>query len=179
MAAHDDSAIPIQELLERLAQGVAEIERLDEPVRGHVIQFLDELELLHRTALSRLGDELSEDVLERLRAADPALSWLLDAYGVGLDERAEAEAALEPIRPYIHSHGGELEVLDVNEGVVRLKMSGSCSGCTASAQTLTRGVEEALREGFPGFVRIDVEEDEAPAHPPPGPTLLELEDRLA
>jgi hypothetical protein len=44
--------------------------------------------------------------------------------------------------------------------------------------TLQKGVEEALRERFPGFVELEVEEIEAPAHPPPGPTLLQIENRL-
>jgi Fe-S cluster biogenesis protein NfuA len=56
-------------------------------------------------------------------------------------------------------------------------MSGACSGCSASAITLREGIEEALRERLPGFARIEVEEDPAPRHPPPGPTLLQIQRR--
>lgn len=167
-----------RDLLDRLATGLAEIERLDEPTRSHVLAFLDDFEALHRTALSGFEQLIGSDEVSRLRRADSALAWLLDAYGVGVDERAEAETALESVRPYIHSHGGHIEVLDVRDGVVRVRLSGSCSGCTASAETLTRGVEQALRESFASFAGLEVEPDDAPAHPPPGPTLIQVEDRL-
>lgn len=169
----------LDEVLSRIEELLAVVESFDEPARERVFALLDGIDYLHRMALGALPDALGAAGVERLRAADPALAWLLDAYAVGVDERAAAETALEEIRPYIHSHGGEVELLDAREGVVRLRLSGACSGCTASAITLKEGVERALREGFPGFTALDVEEDEAEAHPPPGATLLQLEDRLS
>ena len=162
------------ELLERLEERLSQLETLDEPHRSAVFELLDGIDTLHRTALRELGAALDEPTLARLRTHSAALAWLLDAYSVGVDERAAAEAALESIRPYVHSHGGRVEVLDVDAGVVRLRLAGACSGCTASAITLKEGIEGALRDGFPGFVAAEVEEDEAPAHPPPGPTLLQI-----
>jgi Fe-S cluster biogenesis protein NfuA len=102
------------------------------------------------------------------------VAWLFEAYAVGVDERAAAEVALEAVRPYLHSHGGDVAVLDARGGVVRVRLSGACSGCTASTITLRRGVEEALRERMPGFAAMEVEEDDALPHPPPGPTLLQI-----
>lgn len=142
-----------------------------------MFEFLDGLETLHRSALHRLSDALGGAEVERLRDSDPAIAWLLGAYGVGIDERQEVEAALDEVRPYIESHDGSLKVLDVADGVVRVELAGSCSGCTASAVTLREGVEKALRENFPGFAGLEVEEDDAERHPPPGPTLLQIEDR--
>lgn len=174
-------------VLDRLNKGLAELEHLEEPARGQVFDFLGDLEQLHRTGLHRLAELLGADDVQRLREGDRAVAWLLEAYGVGVDERAEAEAALEKeVRPYVHSHGGSLEVLEVVDGVVRVRMAGSCSGCTASAATLRNGVERALVEGMPGFVALEVEEDEDPApphpppsvpQPPPGATLLPIEAR--
>ena len=161
-------------LLGRLEVLLGEIEELDEDVRASVFELMDGFDLIHRSALGALGRELGDETVERLRAADPAIAWLFDAYRVGVDERAQADAALESVRPYIHSHGGEVEVLEVTGGVVRLRLSGSCSGCTASAITLQHGIDEALREHLPGFVATEVEEDDAEAHPPPGPVILEL-----
>jgi nitrite reductase/ring-hydroxylating ferredoxin subunit/Fe-S cluster biogenesis protein NfuA len=71
---------------------------------------------------------------------------------------------LESVYPYFKSHGGKLEVLGVEEGRVRVRLSGSCEGCPGTATTLTRVVEEALREGFPGFKELVAEEP-----PPPAP----------
>ena len=126
-------------------------------------------------ALGRVGAQLGAEQIARLRAGDPAIDWLFDTYAVGVDERAAAEAALESIRPYIDSHGGAVEVLGAHEGVVRVRMSGACAGCTASAVTLQSGIEEALREHFPGFARVEAEQDDAAPHPPPGPQLLQIE----
>lgn len=164
----------LDELLRRLEELIEEIERLDEPVRGRVFELLDGVDAVHRLALGRLAEALGPERLDALRRADPAIGWLLDAYGVGTDQRAAAEAALDAIRPYIHSHGGKVEVLGATGGVVRVRLSGACSGCTASTITLQRGIEEALRANLPWFAGVEVEQDEAEAHPPPGPTLLQL-----
>lgn len=165
----------LDELLDHLERLLSEIERISEADRERVFALLDGIDALHRMALLEMAAQLSEDDLERLRQGHPAVAWLFDAYSVGVDESGVADRALESIRPYIESHGGKVDILDVTGGVVRLKMSGACAGCTASAITLREGVEEALRDGFAGFVRIEVQEDPAEPHPPPGPTLLQIE----
>ncbi len=163
------------DVLQRLEELLGEIEALDDPVREQVFELLDGIDAMHRMALGRLGQTLEPETLEQLRGADPAVGWLFDAYAVGIDERAAADAALESVRPYIESHGGSVDVLGAEAGVVQLKLSGACSGCTASAVTLREGVEEALRDNFAGFRAMEVEEDDGPAHPPPGPTLLQIQ----
>lgn len=166
------------EILDRFEVLLAEVEAWEEPHRSMAFELLQQVDVVHRFALERLGQHLGADLLARLRAEDPAVAWLLDAYAVGVDERTAAEEALHPVLDYIHSHGGEVSVLGVRDGVVRLRLSGECSGCTASAVTLREGVEKALREGFPGFSRMEVEEDQgAHPHPPPGPTLLQIGPR--
>jgi Fe-S cluster biogenesis protein NfuA len=164
----------LDDLLGRLEDLLAEVQRLDEAAQRPVFELLDGIDLLHRMALGRLADGVGADTLRRLRDTDPAVAWLLDAYGIGIDEVAAAEAALESIRPYIHSHGGKVELLGVERGTVHLKLSGACSGCSASAVTLQEGIEEALREHLPGYAAVEVEEEPAAPHPPPGPTLLEI-----
>lgn len=168
MSAFDD-------LLDELERRLTEAQELDPSAQATVFSMLDGVDALHRYALERLGALLTVEQLGRLRGADPAVAWLLDAYAVGVDERAQAEHALESVRPYLHSHGGDVAVLEARGGVVRVRLSGACSGCTASTVTLRRGVEEALREQLPGFSAMEVEEDDAPAHPPPGATLLQIE----
>ncbi|MDP9401575.1 MAG: NifU family protein [Actinomycetota bacterium] len=168
----------LDDLLTRLEHLLAQVEELDEQAREPVLELLDGLDALHRLALARLPAALGADGVARLRQADPALAWLLDAYGVALDERAAAERALDEVRPYLRSHGGEVEVRDARDGVVRVRLTGTCSGCTASAITLTEGVERALRDGLPGFAALHVEDDGAAPHPPPAATLLQIESRL-
>ncbi len=164
-------------LLDRLEELLGEVESLDEVVRGTVFELLDGVDALHRLAITRLADVLGD--VEPLRRADPAVAWLLEAYGVGVADSSAASAALEQIRPYLHEHGGEVNVLGVEHGVVRVQLTGACSGCTSAAVTLRDGVEEALREGLPGFVAMQVEPDSgAPAHPPPSsPVLIQITSR--
>lgn len=178
MVSHADGNLDMSRLddhLDELERLLAEVDALDDAVRGRVFALLDGIDALHRHALGRIASLLAPQDVERLRATDPAIAWLFDAYAVGVDERAAAEAALDAVRPYLRSHGGDVAVVAAHAGVVRVRLSGACSGCTASTITLRQGVEEALRERFPGFAAMEVEEDDALPHPPPGPTLLQIE----
>ncbi len=174
----DASLAELGPLLDRLEELLGEVEGFNEDVRSIVFELLDGVDSLHRLALTRLADVVGD--VEGLRQADASVAWLLQAYGIGVDDSAAASTALDQIRPYLHEHGGEVEVLSVEHGVVRVQLSGSCSGCTAAAVTLRDGVEEALREGMPGFVAMDVAPDSgAPAHPPPTQVLLQIIPRPA
>jgi Fe-S cluster biogenesis protein NfuA len=175
--AADPSLAALGPLLDRLEELLGEVEDLDEPVRERVFELLDGVDAVHRLAITRLAGALG-DRLRPLRRDDVAVDWLFEAYGVGVDDVAAADTALEQVRPYLHEHGGEVEVLAVRSGVVRVRLSGACSGCTSASQTLRSGVEEALREGLPGFVAMDVAPDDgAPAHPPPTQVLLQITAR--
>ncbi|MHB2023154.1 MAG: NifU family protein [Mycobacteriales bacterium] len=169
----------LDQLLSRLEQLLEEVESWPEPLRGQTFEILDDVDGLHRLAITRLADALGEPARRQLVESDPAIGWLFEAYGVGLDERAAVEQALANVLPYIASHGGQLELRGVDRGVVRVAMSGACAGCSASAITLQQGVEQALRDGFPSFVALEVEETQAPSHEPPGPTLLQIQPRPA
>jgi Fe-S cluster biogenesis protein NfuA len=165
-------------LLDRLEELLGDVEALDDAVRETVFELLDGIDALHRLAMTRLADVVGD--VEPLRRADPAVAWLLEAYGVGVSDVVAASAALEPVRPYIHEHGGDVSVISVKDGVVRVQLTGACSGCTSAAVTLRNGVEEALRDGLPGFIAMDVAPDSgAPAHPPPTQVLLQITPRPA
>jgi Fe-S cluster biogenesis protein NfuA/nitrite reductase/ring-hydroxylating ferredoxin subunit len=108
--------------------------------------------------LLRLMDAIHRPALELLLAGSPehpiAAAVLAMYELVPLDEHTQVEEALDEVRPYIESHGGALELLGVEGGVVHVRMSGSCHGCAASAMTLRRGVETKLRERIPWFEEI-------------------------
>lgn len=175
----DASLAALGPLLDRLEELLADAEALDEHVRDRVFELLDGVDAVHRLAITRLADALADD-LRPLRRSDAAVDWLFEAYGVGVDDVNAASVALEQIRPYLHEHGGEVEVLAVQHGVVRVRLLGSCSGCTSAAQTLRHGVEEALRENLPGFAAMEVAPDDAVApHPPPAQVLLQITPRPA
>lgn len=163
-------------VLARLEELLDAVDTLPDADRINVIELLDRVDDLHRLALGQLGARLPAHQVEELRDAHPAIAWLFEAYGIGLDQRAAVGAALDRIRPYLHSHGGEVELREVTDGVVTVELTGACAGCSASAITLRDGVEEALRSGVPGFARLEVIEDlDAEPHDPPGPTLLQID----
>ena len=76
--------------------------------------------------------------------------------------------ALEEVRPYLESHGGDVELLAVEDGVVRLRMQGSCSGCPSSAMTLKLAIEDAIRKHAPEVEQIEAEDADACAGGGPG-----------
>jgi Fe-S cluster biogenesis protein NfuA len=62
------------------------------------------------------------------------------------------DKALDEIRPYIHSHAGDVNLVDVSdEGIVKLQMVGSCDSCPMSMITLRLGIERILKEKVPGI----------------------------
>ena len=142
-----------------------------------------QLDALVRT-LEREGDERALLVLELVDAIHrPALAhiaagkldhplaqFLLGMYDLAdVDPAILVEEALDGVRPYIESHGGHVELVEVDGGAVHLRLGGACDGCAGSTMTLTRGIEQALREHYPAFVRIVAHAPEA------GPQLLQIE----
>ena len=66
-------------------------------------------------------------------------------------------AALDSVRPYMESHGGNIELLGFEDGVVKLRLEGSCKSCRASSSTLELAVRQALQEAAPDLLGMDVE----------------------
>lgn len=59
------------------------------------------------------------------------------------------EAAIEKIRPYLEADGGNIELIDVTDDVVRVRLLGACSNCSMSQMTMKAGVEESIRKEVP------------------------------
>ncbi|MFQ5516757.1 MAG: NifU family protein [Acidimicrobiia bacterium] len=78
----------------------------------------------------------------------------------GVDESTEIDldllqTALEYIRPALQADGGDLILLGVDGGTVRLQMVGACGGCPLSTMTLTAGIERILMDRVPGVTAIE------------------------
>jgi len=121
--------------------------------------------------LLELVDAIHRPALERIVAGEldhPLAQTLMAMYDLTEVEPAIlVEEALDDVRPYIESHGGEVELLDVRGGDVHLRLGGACDGCAGSTMTLTRGIEQALRDHYPAFERI--------VSHAPEPALLQIE----
>ncbi len=105
---------------------------------------------------------LDDEVLAAL-AADELVSSLLLVHGLHpYDVGQRVEQALVSVRPYLGSHGGDVELVEVSDdGVVRLRLLGSCDGCPSSSVTLKLAVEGAIEAAAPDVTGIVVED--APA----------------
>ena len=68
--------------------------------------------------------------------------------------RAKVEEILNNIRPSLQADGGDVELVDVKEGVVSLKLTGACAGCPMSAMTLKNGIERTLKQEMPDIKEV-------------------------
>jgi len=68
--------------------------------------------------------------------------------------REKVEAALDQIRPALLADGGDVELVDINEGVVTLRLTGACGGCPMAAMTLQHGIERVLKEEVPEIKEV-------------------------
>ena len=76
-------------------------------------------------------------------------------FPVPLEERVIE--ALDSVRPFLASHGGNVELISVEEGVARLQLQGSCNGCPSSAATLEHALREAIDAAAPDLLGLEVE----------------------
>src|SRR3984885_3065836 len=98
---------------------------------------------------------------ERIAASlsdDPLVATLLlihDLHPVALEQRVQQ--ALDSVRPYMESHGGNVELLSLERGIRRIHLQGSCSDCSASSVTLELAIKQALEEAAPDLEGLEVE----------------------
>jgi Fe-S cluster biogenesis protein NfuA/nitrite reductase/ring-hydroxylating ferredoxin subunit len=131
---------------------------------------------LYGEGLSRIVSYVAErddGTLAETLAGDELVSHLLllhDLHPVPLEERVKG--ALRDVRPYLESHGGDVELLGVEEGIAHLRLQGSCDGCPSSAATLQLAIEEAIHAAAPDVERVEAE---GAVKPPAPPGLLQIE----
>ena len=68
--------------------------------------------------------------------------------------RERVEEALAKIRPALQADGGDVELVDVNEGVVKLRLKGACHGCPMATMTLQQGIERVLKKEVPEIKEV-------------------------
>ncbi len=121
---------------------------------------------LYGAGLERIVEEIAaRDERGELAAAlaeDDLVAHLLLIHGlhpVALDARVRE--ALDSVRPYLESHGGNVELLGIDERAVRLRLQGSCSGCPSSSMTLKLAIEDAIQKSAPEVEEVVAIEDTA------------------
>ncbi len=158
-----DTQAPPSELLDRVQRLSTAVEELPEAKARELAQELvSAVMAMYGDGLERMMAAIarSEDapaILDEL-VADGAVGSLLlihDLYPIPLEERVRA--ALDTVRPYMESHGGNVELVSLHDGVARLALEGSCNGCTASRATLELAIKQALDEPAPDLAGLEVE----------------------
>ena len=156
----------IESLLDALGAGGA-------VARGRAEELVRQVTELYGSGLARILEilddrgQLDGGTLDAL-TADELVSSLLVIHGLHpQDVETRVAAALDSVRPYLGSHGGNVELLDISPaGVVRLRLLGTCQGCPSSSVTLKFAVEEAIESAAPEVTAIEVVEEESrPAVP--------------
>ena len=164
----------LTEALDALADGPAK--EIAEELVGAVVDLYGEG--LARIMEALDGDTAGGELRERLLADGVVASLLLvhDLYPVALETRVLD--ALASVRPYMESHGGNVELDHIEQGVAHLRLVGHCDGCPASLSTLELAIKDALAEHAPDLLGVEVaglvEARERPPAPV-APTWLPLE----
>ncbi|OBG22903.1 hypothetical protein A5765_19265 [Mycolicibacterium celeriflavum] len=142
----------IQTLLDASAAGGA-------AARERAVQLVGEVTDLYGAGLERmLRMAVSADpqLAERF-ATDDLVASLLLVHGLHPhDVERRIEDALDRVRPYLGSHGGDVTLLEVVDDVARLQFAGSCKSCPSSAVTLELTVEDAVRAAAPEIASLEV-----------------------
>lgn len=152
-----------EERLERIETLLETIQKSPNPaLRASAEELVQTLLEVHRAGLERIfgkiwdAGETGERIIHGDLAGDELVSSLMLLHGLHpqpIEHRVEQ--ALESVRPHLHSHGGDMEVVTVEDGIVRLRLEGTCDGCPASAMTLKYAVEEAIYEAAPDVRAVE------------------------
>jgi Fe-S cluster biogenesis protein NfuA/nitrite reductase/ring-hydroxylating ferredoxin subunit len=169
-----DATTAEEDLVERVQELTARLEEIpDLEARMVADELAAAIVQLYGEGLRRIFAALEDDgasaAAVRAGLVDDgvvaSLMLIHDLYPVPLEERVRA--ALDEVRPYLDSHGGDVELLGFEDGVVRLKLVGHCRTCAASTATLEMVVEDALRAAAPDLAGMEVEGVAAPTNPIP------------
>jgi Fe-S cluster biogenesis protein NfuA/nitrite reductase/ring-hydroxylating ferredoxin subunit len=137
---------------------------MDERV-ARVEQLLENVDERGEELVQALLEMYGEGLRRILAQVDPAelvqdelvsqLLLLHDLHPVPVEDRVRE--ALDSVRPYLESHAGDVELVAVEGGLVRLRLSGSCDGCPSSTMTLKLAIEDAIQRMAPEVERVEAE----------------------
>lgn len=160
------TADELEQAAARVDAAVAAVAKLEPAAQTAATELKQAIEAFHKLALTTIVRRLKQDprgkelLLELVE--DPAVYALLVMHGiVRADPLTRARRVLDGARPYMQSHGGDAELVDVRDGVAYVRLHGSCNGCSLSAFTLRKHVEEALLREVPEITRLEVVNDQA------------------
>ena len=162
------------DLAKRVDDAVAAVADLDPAARKVAEELQAAVEGVHRAGLVTIVRRLRADDATRAAlfelADDPVVHLLLTLHGIiRPDPVTHANQVLDSVRPQLHSHGGDVSLVRLENGTAFVRLEGACNGCSMSSVTLRNLVEEALVQGVPAISAVEVVKGE------PTTTLIPLE----
>ena len=159
--------------LQRLDALLRDVERFPDPAaQSHMRAMVRAVLDLHGTGLARILSHLETSgapghAIRDVCVHDDVVGGLLLLHGLHpLDMEERVRQALDDVRPYLRSHGGNVELLGIDDGVVRLRLQGSCHSCPSSAVTMQQTIEEAIAGKAPDVTAVELEDvTETPSAP--------------
>jgi Fe-S cluster biogenesis protein NfuA len=153
-----------QAKVQRIGELVGELENIKDAEARASAKALVQLILdLHASGLERVMEivakngDLGQHTIDDL-GRDPLVSSLLVLYGLHpLDLECRVVQAVDKVRPQVRKGGGELDLLGIESGVVRLQLQVTGHGCASTGKTLKAMVEDALYEAAPDMNRLLIE----------------------
>jgi Fe-S cluster biogenesis protein NfuA len=154
------------------------VERIDGLPDGDAHECLHSLLTLYGDGLARIlqlvknagaeGEKLRDALL-----ADKLVCGLLLIHGLHpISLEGRLRGALDKIRPYLRSHGGDAELVNLQADVARLRLQGTCKSCPSSQVTLELAVRSVIEEACPDLAGFEVDKTSPqPEQPAPGPCL--------
>lgn len=152
----------LQERVGALDEVLQQVESIpDVAARSTALAAVQGLLEVYGEGLARLLDGVAERCGVEAVAAlaeDELVAHLLLLHGLHpLDVYSRVRNALESVRPYLEAHGGNVELLGVEDGIARLRLHGTCTGCSSSETTLKLMIERAVQDAAPDLEAIETE----------------------
>ena len=153
-----------QSQAERIETLIQEVAAFHDPhARATAEELVQALLNMYGEGLERLLELTAETEASGLAlidtfANDELLSSLFLLHGLHpIDIETRVLEALDEVRPYLKSHGGNVEFIKVEAGIAYLRLEGSCNGCASSTITLKSAIEEAIYKAAPDLDGLQVE----------------------
>lgn len=163
-----------EDLARRVDKIAGDVERLtDDDAKMKAVALKDAVEAFNKFGLTRIvqklkSDERGKQLLFEL-VDDPSVYALFALHGiVKPDLTPKIQRILEGVRPFMKSHGGDVEFVRTEGSTVFVRLEGSCNGCSQSAVTLRNNVEEAIKTNLPQITNVEVVPNE------PAPSLVQI-----
>lgn len=173
-----DGNAPLETLAQRVDEAVLTLHTLDAPAQQAALTLKSAIEAFHKAGLTQIvrrlkADPRGKELLFEL-VDDPAVYALFVMHGlVRSDLTTRVQQALTTVRPYLQTHGGDVELVEVRGDTAFVRLQGACSGCSMSAVTLRDTVEATLLRQIAELKHLEVLPND------PGPALISIDSLLA